>query len=107
MGYVFKSAILLAYFAFFRISNLVPQTIVSYDTLKHLARADIFFAQPGAHILLKWSKTMHMNNSVRVIKIPVLGASPLCPITALKQLLANTPNQPNYPIDLENILFNS
>ena len=69
MGYVFKAAILLAYFAFFRISNLVPHSIASYDTLKHLARADIFFAHPGAHILLKWSKTMQMKNSVRVIKI--------------------------------------
>ena len=98
MGYVFKAAILLAYFAFFRISNLVPHTIASYDTLKQLARADIFFAHPGTHISLKWSKTMQMNNSVRVIKIPHLGVSPLCPISALKKLLANTPNQPNNPL---------
>ena len=98
MGYVLKSAILLDYFAFFRISHLVPHTIGSYDILKHLARADIFFAHPGAHILLKWSKTMQMNNSVRVIKIPALGASPLCPISALKKLLDNTPNQPNNPL---------
>ena len=98
MGYVFKAAILLAYFAFLRISNLVPHTIASYDTLKQLARADIFFAHPGAHVLLKWSKTMQMNNSVRVIKIPHLALSPLCPISALKKLLANTPNQPNNPL---------
>ena len=98
MGYVFKSAILLAYFAFLRISNLVPHTIASYDTLKYLARAHIFFAQPGAHKLVKWSKTMQMNNSVRVIKIPALGDSPLCPVFALKKLLASTPNQPNNPL---------
>ena len=41
---------------------------------------------------------MQMNNSVRVIKIPDLGISPLCPISALKKMLANTPNQPNNPL---------
>ena len=95
MGFVFKAAILLAYFAFLRISNLVPHTISSYDPLKQLARADVFFAHPGAHILLKWSKTMQMNNSIRVIKIPALGASPLCPVSALQDLLGNTPDQSN------------
>ena len=98
MGYVVKAAILLAYFAFLRISNLVPHTINSYEPLKQLARADIFFAPPGAHVLLKWSKTMQMNNSVRVIKIPALGASPLCPVAALQHLLHNTPHQPNSPL---------
>ena len=98
MGYVFKAAILLAYFAFLRISNLVPHTINSYDPLRQLSRADIFFATPGAHVLLKWSKTMQMNNSVRLIKIPALGASPLCPVSALHHLLHNTPQQPNSPL---------
>ena len=45
--------ILLAYVAFLRISNLVPHTIASYEPLRQLARADIFFAHPGAHVLLK------------------------------------------------------
>ena len=98
MSFVFKAAFLLAYFPFFRISNLVPHTINSYDPLKQLARADIFFEQPGAHILLKWSKTLQMNNSVRLIKIPSLGSSPLCPITALRKLLSNTPQDPNNPL---------
>ena len=51
MGFVFKAAILLAYFAFLRISNLVPHTISSYNPLKQLARADVFFCSPwGPHI---------------------------------------------------------
>ena len=49
MGFVFKSAILLPYFAIYGILNLVPHTIDSYDILKHLARADIFFAHTLAH----------------------------------------------------------
>ena len=33
-----------------------------------------------------------------VIKIPALGASPLCPVRALQHLLRNTPHQPNSPL---------
>ena len=84
--------------AFFRILNLAPPTISSYDPLKQLARADVFFNHPGASIPPKWSKTIQMNNSVRLIKIPVLGSSPLCPVKALKKLLSLTPNLPNNPL---------
>ena len=41
---------------------------------------------------------MQMNNSVRVIKIPALRASPLCRVSALQELLVNTPDQPNNPL---------
>ena len=98
MGYVFQAAFLLAFFAFFRISNLVPHTTSAYDPLKQLARADIFFTPTGASILLKWSKTLQMNNSVRLIKIPLLGSSPLCPVRVLRKLLSLTPTEPNNPL---------
>ena len=39
-----------------------------------------------------------MNNSIRLIKIPSLGSSPLCPITPLKKLLSHTPQHPNNPL---------
>ena len=98
MGYVFQAAFFLAFFAFFRISNLVPHIISSYDPLKQLACADVFFTPSGASILLKWSKTIQINNSVRLIKIPRLGSTPLCPVKGLRKLLSLTPNQPNYPL---------
>ena len=98
MGFVCKAAILLSFFSFLRISNLVPHSIAKFDPLKQLARGDIFFAPPGAHILLKWSKTLQMNNSVRLLKIPHLGSSPICPVTALRTLLSLTPSGPNKPL---------
>ena len=98
LGYVYKAAILLSFFSFLRISNLVPFSITSFQPLKQLARGDIFFASPGAHILLKWSKTLQMNNSVRLLKIPHLGSSPLCPVKALKHLLSLTPSGSNKPL---------
>ena len=98
MGFIFKAAILLSYFAFLRISNLVLHSIPAYNPLKQLARGDILFFPPGAHIILKWSKTLQMNNSLRILKIPSLSSSPLCPVAALKFMLKNTPASSNAPL---------
>ena len=93
MGFVYKAAILLSFFSFLRISKLVPHSMVNLHPLKQLARGP-----PGAHILLKWSKTMQMNNSLRILKIPNLGSSPLCPVKALKTLLASSSSGSNKPL---------
>ena len=98
MGFVYKAAILLSFFSFLRISNLVPHSITAFQPVKHLTRGDIFFSAPGAHIFLKWSKTLQMNNSVRLLKIPHLGLSPICPVKALKTVLSLTPIGPNKPL---------
>ena len=98
MGFVFKAAFLLSFFSFLRISNLVPHSIASYDYLKQLARGDILFAHPGAHLIIKWSKTLQDNNKVKVIKIPSLHHSILCLVSALKFLLKSTPGSKNVPL---------
>ena len=43
-------------------------TLPPWPPLKQLARGDVFFAAPGAGIVLKWPKTLQMNNYVRQIK---------------------------------------
>ena len=48
--------------------------------------------------MLKWSKTLQMSNSPRIIKIPSLSPSPLCPVAALKFKLKNTPASSNAPL---------
>ena len=68
MRQIFKAAFLLFFFSFFRISNLVPHTLTSFNPLEQLCRADIFFAHPGAHVLVKWSKTMQSQNTVKILK---------------------------------------
>ena len=89
MGQVFKIAYLLS-FSFLRISNLVPHSIHSFDPTKQLARADAFFASPRVHILITWRKTIQDKNAARVLKIPHLGSSPICPVWGLKNLLLLT-----------------
>ena len=95
MGFVCKAAILLSFFSFLRISNLVPHSMSTFTPLRQLAQGDIFFTPPGAQVLLKWSKAIQMNNSVRLIKIPYLGSSPICPVKALKKLRSLTPSGSN------------
>ena len=98
MGHICKAAILLAFFSFLRISNLVPHTISGYDPLKHLARGDIIFGPPGINLLVKWSKTLQNKDKVKVLKIPSLGKSSLCPVAALKKLLSSTSGSNNSPL---------
>ena len=98
MGQVFKAVYTLAFFSFLRISNLVPHTRNTYSPLYHLSRADVFFASPGIHLLLKWSKTLQNKDSVRLLKIPALGSNPICPVMAIKNLLSITPGTKNAPL---------
>ena len=70
----------------------------AFSPLEQLARADIFFASTGAHILAKWSKTLQSRNQIRILKIPYLNKSILCPVTALKNLLSMTPSSDNKPL---------
>ena len=37
--------------------------------------------------LLKWSKTLQMNNSVRLFKVPYLGSAPICPVSGFKNII--------------------
>ena len=98
MGQVFKAAFLLPFFSFLHISNLVPHSISSFDPLKQLTGEDVIFAPPGALIIIKWSKTLQFRNKIKLLKIPSLGASKLCPISALKSLLQFTPSEKNLPL---------
>ena len=85
MGPIFKAAILLSFFTFLRISNLVPHAISAYDPLKQLSRGDIIFAPPGIHMIIKWSKTLQSKDKIKILKVPSLGKSPLCPVSAINK----------------------
>ena len=51
-----------------------------------------------AIILVKWSKTLQARDKITRIHIPVLPDSRLCPVTALKQMLASVPGSQNDPL---------
>ena len=84
---IYKGIYLLAFFAFLRISNLVASTIKGFDSSRHLSRGDVIWGAPGAHILLKWSKTIQDRLVHQVVQIPYLNAGDICPVTALKAVM--------------------
>ena len=85
-GLVYRAIFLLAYFAFFRLSNLVPQSQFAFDITRHLTVGDVIFGPPGAHILVKWHKAMQSSQDLKVVQIPQLQDSYLCPVRALQLL---------------------
>ena len=76
---------------------MVPYSLSLFDPLRHLARRDLIPSKSAFKVIVKWSKTLQSRDSVRVIDIPSLGLSPLCPATALKVLLSVTPSGKNSP----------
>ena len=66
-------AMLLAFFGFFRASNLVPPSQPSFDPLKHFKRDDIRFCDNTVLVFFKWSKTNQ--NTSKVSWIPIIPVS--------------------------------
>ena len=85
---VFTSLYLLAFFSFLRLSTMVPHSFKNFDVSRHLARGDIIFSDDMAIILVRWSKTIQSIDKIAHVNIPVLPGSRLCPVTALKHMLA-------------------
>ena len=97
-GFVFQALYIVAFCSFLRLSNLVPHSVSSFNHLEQLARADILFAHPGVHLIVKWSKTMQNRNKVAILKLPKIENSILCPVAAIKKLLQATPGSKNSPL---------
>ena len=98
MGPIFKAVFLVAFFGFFRLSNLAPHSFSSFDVSRHLAAGDIFFCKKFVKILVKWTKTLQTHDQIKIISLPKLGKSPLCPYRALKAVLAMYSPSENQPL---------
>ena len=68
-------------------SNVAPHSIARFDPDKHFLRQDVIFAPPGAHLIIKWTKTLQDNKSHHVVQLPTINNMYLCPVRALKALL--------------------
>ena len=92
------SALLLGFFLFLRSSNLVPKSENSFDTTKQLTVDDIRMDGSAMLVSINWSKTIQ--SAERVLEIPLLAmpGSPLCPVTAVAQLLKSVPHKKGSPL---------
>ena len=85
-------------YAFLRMSNIAPHSLKLFDPNKHFLRQDVIFAPPGAHLILKWCKTMQDNKSHHVVQIPQINNYWLCPVRALRTLLISRPLHDTDPL---------
>ena len=90
---VFKCAVLFAFHGFFRISNITPRSPAEFNPAKHTCRGDIFEADPGLAVLLKWSKTNQDGQNSQLVPLPKTQDPGLCPVTAYKELTDLIPTQ--------------
>ena len=67
---VFRAIILTVFFGFFRLLNLVPHSILTFDPSRHLTGHDLFFTKNPVKVLIKWSKTMQNGDTIQVISLP-------------------------------------
>ena len=92
------AAALMAFFCFFRKSNLLPKSASAFSTKSNLCVGDVLFFPWGAFVIVRWSKTIQYSERLLKVPMPLLRNHPLCPVTALLQCLkANgnlTPSDP-------------
>ena len=83
---VFRAIFLTGFFGFFRLSNLAPHSILTFDPSRHLTGQDVFFTKKFVKVLIKLSKTLQNRDLVQVISLPKVSNRAICPYRALKTL---------------------
>ena len=95
---VYRATFLLGFFAFLRLSNLVPHTRADFDHTRHLTGNDVFFTDKYLKVLIKWSKTMQTRDKVQCVTLPRLKIKLLCPFRAVKALFKLYPMSGSAPL---------
>ena len=87
----FWATCVIAFFSFFRKSNLLVASTNSFDPLKHLRICDIRFYNWCPMLVVWRSKTIQYRNYTLLVPVPKIDHSKLCPHRAIVhtfQLLA-------------------
>ena len=95
---LYRAIFLTSFFAFLRISNVAPYSAKSFDQSIHLTKSDIIFGPPGAHIIIKWSKTLQTRDKYQIVQIPSLVDKLICPVQAIQNMLTLYPRSRNAPL---------
>ena len=79
----FWATCVIAFFSFFRKSNLLIPSASSFDPLKHLRICDIRVYNWVLLLLVRWSKTIQYRNRTLLVPVPRIEHSKLCPHKAI------------------------
>ena len=79
-------------------SNIAPHSIAKFDPSRHILSQDVIFADPGIHLILKWTKTLQERSAHHIVQLPHLKNKWLCPVTVVRDLLLSRPLPHNAPL---------
>ena len=79
----FWATCVIAFFSFFRKSNLLILSASSFDPLKHLRMCDIRVYNCGLLLLVRWSKTIQYRNRTLLVPVRRIEHCKLCPHKAI------------------------
>ncbi|XP_070567566.1 uncharacterized protein [Ptychodera flava] len=79
------SCFLIAFFGFFRKSNLVPSSTVTFDPSKQVTRGSIRVFSHCLIVNVKWSKTIQFGERSLSLPICCIPGSILCPVAAYRK----------------------
>ena len=79
-------------------SNIAPHSSSRCDSNFHFIRQDIIFGPPGAHLVIKWTKTLQYQRSHHIVQLPAIQNHFVCPVKALKVILASRNPSPLSPL---------
>ena len=85
------SVMILGFLMFARISNLLPDSNVSFDPFRQLTRGDVRVAYNAIVLVVKWTKTIQFGQRKLLIPLHVIPNSPLCPKTSLLRSVKLSP----------------
>lgn len=96
---LFWAACLVSFFGLFRKSNVVPKSPSTFQPMKHFTVGDIYKCPEGLSLRVRWSKTIQFQERSFDVPLPFLFNHPLCPVTALINLLKlHQPRDPHAPL---------
>ena len=76
-----KLGIVLRFFGYLRLSNLIPPTLGGFDKSRHTLWADVSASKAGLIIMLKWTKTLQSLKGSSPVALPALDNACICPVT--------------------------
>ena len=88
----FWTACLVAFFTFFRKSNLLPASATSFDPDRNLTPSDVQIFSSFALITVNWTKTIQFQNKKLTVPIPRIPGSILCPVSMLQYYFHQVPH---------------
>ena len=102
------AACLIMFFGLLRRSNVLSQSLRTFEKGKHLSRNDCVFSATGMRVTIRWSKVIQYKDRTVGIDFPRVRDSTLCPVAATFrafQLSASAPpDGPAFMVPHANIL---